>query len=68
MDCVLKKSVFCIALGRATKEVPENEQLFKLMDANAHTGRMGGRGPKREECDVLGAYARDTLNDNGDRI
>ena len=50
------------------KGVPKNEQLFNFMDVNAHTERIGGRKLKREKCDVLGAYTRHTLNDNGDRI
>ena len=50
------------------KEVPEHEQLFVLMDANARTGRRGGGKPRSEECQVLGAYGRDNLNDNGERL
>ena len=33
-----KKNAFWTALERAVKEVPEHEQLFVLMDANARTG------------------------------
>ena len=50
------------------KEVPGHEQLFVSMDANARTGRRGGGGPGSEDCKVLGAYGRDTLNDNGERL
>ena len=50
------------------KEVPEHEQLFVLMDANARTGRRGGGKLASEECKVLGAYGRDSLNDNGERL
>ena len=51
------------------KGVPEHEQqLFVLVDANARTGRKGGGRLVSEECKVLGAYGRDTLNGNGDRL
>ena len=50
------------------KEVPEHEQFFMLMDANARTGRRGGGELGGEECKALGAYGRDTLNDNGERL
>ena len=33
-----KKNAFWTALERVVKEVPEHEQLFVLMDANARTG------------------------------
>ena len=36
-------NAFWTALDRVVKEVPENEQLLVLMDANACTGRRGGR-------------------------
>ena len=48
--------------------MPEHEQLFVLMDANARTGRRGGGKLGSEECKVLGAYGRDTLNDNGEGL
>ena len=38
------------------------------MDANARTGRRGGGKLGSEECKVFGAYGRDTLNDNGERL
>ena len=56
------------ALERVVKEVPEHEQLFVLMDANARTGQRGGAKLRSEECKVLGAYGRDNLNDNGERL
>ena len=62
------KHAFWTALERVVKEVPEHEQLFVLMDANAHTERWGGGKLGSEECKVLGAYGRDTLNDNGERL
>ena len=63
-----KKNAFWTALERVVREVPENEQLFVLMDANARTGRRGGGKLGSEECKALGAYGRDTLNDNGKRL
>ena len=56
------------SLERVVKEVPEHGQLFVLMDANARTGRRGGGKLGSEECKVLGAYGRDYLNDNGERL
>ena len=63
-----KKNAFWTALESVVKEVSEHEQLFVLMDANARTGRRGGRKLGSEECKVLGAYGRNTLNDNGARL
>ena len=39
-----EKRAFWTALDRVVKEVPEHEQLFVLMDANARTGRRGRCG------------------------
>ena len=49
-------------------EVPKHEQLFVLMDANTRTGRRekGQVGSKNGK--ILGAYGRDTLNDNGELL
>ena len=55
-----EKNDFWTALERVVKEVPEHEQLFVLMDANARTGRRGGGKLGSEECKALGAYGRDT--------
>ena len=62
-----KKNAFWTALERVVKDVPEHEQLFLLMDANAHTGRREGWKLGSEECKFLGAYGQDTLNDIGER-
>ena len=62
-----KKHALWTARERVVKEVPEHEQLFVLMDANARTGRRGGGKLGSEECKVLGAYGRDILNDNGEQ-
>ena len=63
-----KKNAFWTALERVVKEVPEHKQPFVLMDANARTGRRGGGKLGSEECRVLGAYGRNYLNDNGERL
>ena len=63
-----KKHAFWTALDRVVKEVPEHEQLFVLTDANARTGRREGGMLGSEECKVLGAYGRDTPNNNGKRL
>ena len=44
------------------------EQSLMLMDANARTGR-GEKGQVRsKDSKILGAYGRDTLNDNGELL
>ena len=63
-----KNNAFWTALERVVGEVSEHEQLFVLMDANARTGRRGGGKLGSEECKELGAYGRDNLNDNGERL
>ena len=55
IQSVGKKHAFWTVLKRVVKEVPEHEQLFVLMDANARTRRMGGRKLGSKECKVLGA-------------
>ena len=46
--------------------MPKDEHFFVLfMDANARTGPSGRGGS--EECEVLGAYGGDTLDDHGER-
>ena len=56
------------SLDRVVEEVPKHEQLFVLMDANTRTGRMEkGRGGSKDSK-ILGAYGRDTLNDNGELL
>ena len=62
------KHAFWTSLDRVVEEVPKHEQLFVLMDANARTGRRekGQVGSKASK--ILGAYGRDTLNDNGELL
>ena len=50
------------------EEVPKHEQLFVLMDANARTGRRGKGQAGSKDSKILGAYGRDTLNDNGELL
>ena len=47
------------------KRVPTRDYLLVLMDANARTGK---RGIGWTDSKVLGAYGRDELNDNGERL
>ena len=64
------RHAFWTTLDRAVKEVPRLEQLFVLMDANARTGRREegeGRG-RKQDSKILGAYGRDTLNDDGELL
>ena len=62
------KHAFWTSLDRVVEEVPKHEQLFVLMDANARTERRekGQVGSKNSK--ILGAYGRDTLNDNGELL
>ena len=63
-----KKHAFWTFLDRAVKDVPRHEQLFVLMDANARTGRREKGGVGSKDSKILGAYGRDTLNDNGELL
>ena len=60
-----KMITFGIHLTRWFKEVPSRDHLLVLMDANARTGMRGIEWTDRK---VLGAYGRDELNDNGERL
>ena len=52
-------------LGQSCVEVvPKHEQLFELMDAKARTGRKDKGHVGSKDNKILGAYGRDTLNDN----
>ena len=50
------------------EEVPRHEQLFVLIDANARTGRREKGGVGSKDNKLLGAYGRDTLNENGELL
>ena len=60
-----KKHAFWTSLDRVVEEVPKHKQLFVLMDVNARTGRREKGQVGRKDGKILGAYGRDTLNDNG---
>ena len=62
------KLAFWTTLDRAVEEVTKHEQLFVLMDANARTGRGEKGGVGSKDNTILGAYGRDTLNDNGELL
>ena len=47
------------------KKVPSRDHVLVLMDANARTGM---RGIEWTDSKVLGAYGRDELNDNEERL
>ena len=63
-----KKHAFWTSLDRIVVEVPKHEQLFVLMDANARTGRREKGQVGSKDGKILGAYGRDTLNDNGELL
>ncbi|CAB1104344.1 unnamed protein product [Ectocarpus sp. CCAP 1310/34] len=59
------KDSFWTALDAAIREVYSRDHLVVLMDANARTGR------RREGCcdaKIMGAYGRDIMNNNGERL
>ena len=62
------KHAFWTSLYRVVEEVPKHEQLFVLMDANARTGRKEKGQVGSKDSKILGAYGRDTLNDNGELL
>ena len=62
------KHAFWTTLDRAVKEVPRHEQLFVLVEANARTGRREKGRVGSKDNKTLGAYGRNTLNDNGELL
>lgn len=54
--------------GRNRKGGASHEQLFILMDVNARTGLRGGGSFMNAHCGMLGAYGRNTRNDNVERL
>ena len=62
------KHAFWTTLDSVVEEVPRHEQLFVLMDANVCTGRREKGGVGSKGYKILGAYGRDTLNDNGELL
>ena len=62
------KHAFWTSLDRTVEEVPKHEQLFVLMDANARTGKREKGQAGCKDSKIIGAYGRDTLNDNGELL
>ena len=64
------KDAFWTSLDRAVEEIPEHEQLLVLMDVNVRTGRRekGQCEMRSKDSNILGAYGRDTHNDNGELL
>ena len=62
------KHAFWTSLDRVVEKLPKHEQLFVLMDVNACTGRREKGQVGSKESKILGAYGRDTLNDNGELL
>ena len=60
-----KKDHFSNSLGEVVKAVPSRDHLLVLMDANARTGI---KGIGWTDSKVMGAYGRDELNDNEERL
>ena len=60
-----ENNYFWSSLDEVVKGVPSRDHLLVLMDANARTGL---RGIGWTDSKVLGAYGRDELNDNGERL
>ncbi|CAB1116131.1 unnamed protein product [Ectocarpus sp. CCAP 1310/34] len=59
------KDSFWTALDAAIREVHSRDHLVVLMDANARTGR------RRDGCcdaKIMGAYGREIMNNNGERL
>ena len=60
-----EKDYFWSSLDEVVKGVPSRDHLLVLIDANARTGL---RAIGWTDSKVLGAYGRDELNDNGERL
>ena len=58
---------FWTALHAAVADTPAQDHLFVLLDANARTGKRVEGGDPRTNA-VMGAYGRDVLNTNGERL
>ena len=60
-----ERDYFWSSHDEVVEGVPSRDHLLVLLDANARTGM---RGIGWTDSKVLGAYGRDELNDNGERI
>ena len=64
-----KKTYFQDSPGKGREgSIGARTAVLVLMDTNARTGRRGWEKLGREECKILGACDRYTLNDNGERL
>ena len=59
-----QKTKYMAALNCTVASVPAREYVFVLKDANAMTGKRG-EGGRKTDSEVLGAYGRDKVNENG---
>ena len=59
-----QKAKYMAALKCTVASVPAREYVFVLTAANARTGKRG-EGGGEADSNVLGAYGRDKLNENG---
>lgn len=62
-----EKDQFWAALYTTVAQVPTKDFIVIMMDANART-RKREVNCGLKEAKVLGAYGRDILNDNGERL
>ena len=62
---ISENNYFRSSLDEVVQGVFSRDNLLVLMDANARTGM---RGIGWIDSEVMGAYGRDKLNDNGDRL
>ena len=59
-----QKAKYMAAFNYTVALVPAREYVFVLTDANPSSGKRGEGGGKADS-NVLGAYGRDMLNENG---
>eukprot|EP00752_Nemacystus_decipiens_P007608 g6799.t1 len=59
------KDILWSALNAAIRDVPSRDHVVVMMDANARTGQ---REDACGDANVMGAYGRDELNHNGERL
>ena len=62
------KHAFWTSLDRAVEVAPKHEHMFVLMGANARTARREKVQMGSKDSKILGAYVRDTHNDNGELL
>ena len=62
------KHTYWTSLDRVVEEVPKHEHMFLLMDANVRTGRSEKGQVGSKDSKIIGAYGRDTLDENGELL